>query len=291
MKQPPAPAAGKDLSCGEVLGVPDPVLHRAEAPGPDAVLRVNLVGVTEAEWREAGGASSGLSLTPGEPYHFRVAREAGGCAVYLGSGDRVCTLPGVREAAARLKGAAETWWLVNRKNPAQTFNVRFSLGRPDEQAYFQGRDYDLRFGADRPSSVVAVNIDSLGIVTVLIPGGDIREGRVEPGRDLVLPDFAEIKGPNFGTEYIKTFALTGGVEGLAEFAGEEMDPLAKPERLRQFRAALQTAMDRGPWAETLRVIVTVKATAAATRFVPLPPAGSPHCRVAVTTNGRPGGPR
>lgn len=231
-----------------VFDLPSRLVERPRESDPPAEVRLKLEGV-------GGGIAERIWHIP----NLRLVQEAADLTVFpsgrgyqvaLGNGDMLAepeSDAALLELLARYPRARQ---LVALKNPWQGFNVRLQFRpEPGRTLFFDREKVSYRIVSERDASILFIDVDSAGNVSVLIPDG-ASPSRLRAGVPLDLKDHVEVTPP-FGVDNFKVFAFPGQVPELKRFAGKVMaagDP--------DYQALVALIKSQTGWSEATLPFVT-----------------------------------
>ncbi|CCK80689.1 caspase family protein [Desulfobacula toluolica] len=158
-------------------------------------------------------------------FDIRVGRAENGYVLFLPNGQPILRQP-VTDNEQLVKLIARRGLLkdlVNHQYSTSDFNIFADLITPSG-VLPEGTDIGFRFRTEADCYLFMVNIDSAGEITVLYPYKTQELGRINAGKELLLNDFGEISGPDFGLEIIKTFAFKKLPATLSKIMGQSFYP-------------------------------------------------------------------
>jgi len=180
-----------------------------------------------------------------------IEQTASGLRVIKSNGDLIATHTSDEALLTFLGRFVKVRTLLSLRNPEQQFNITlYPVREAGKTVFIDGETLDFEVKSEKNASLLLVNIDSSGLVTVILPGPDA-SGRVTKETPLVFKDYAEIAEP-FGSDTLKLIAFPEDVPELKMFAGSVIDPTG-----RQFESLMTLLKSRKGWSETTLPIVTV----------------------------------
>lgn len=220
-------------------------------------LRVRLEGRGPKAMTKRLQAIKGLKTTEAA-YDILVSEDrdsevAGGYNIFLPGGDLLSRLKGEDEVISVIGKYVRVRELITLKNPQQKFNVWLSAGAYEgKTVFFEKESIDFTIKSEAAASLLLLNIDAHGNLTILLPESGASDAHIAKGGTLKLKELGEVEPP-FGVEFFKLFAFKQKVSGFGKYAGRTLSPESK-----DFTEFLDLIKSRKNWAETSQMLVTAK---------------------------------
>ncbi len=230
-----------DLAALPLFAVPKPALGKA--PVMPVGFRIRADGLPTPLLTQIG-ARPGTSVVTANDSEYHVRLVARGDEIHMlhRSGDLLEKLPArdTRSLVDRVSRQEAAQRLLNIAYPSQSFNVRIAIPSTTGvlRAETDGKEntYTLSWEVDAPASMLVLNVDKQGYVSVIVP---TLADHLKPATKGALPGIRVTK-PD-GTEFLKAFAFRTAPPWLAalqrlEVAGADAPEIGQLiERLRGLR--------------------------------------------------------
>ncbi|MBF0320466.1 MAG: caspase family protein [Nitrospirae bacterium] len=187
-------------------------------------------------------------------YDLLIADDKGPYILYLPNGDKLYVAANVEDVVKRVERYARVCELLALLSTEHRFNVFLKVGATDRSVLKDGETLDFTIKSEEDVSVVLLNVDADGFVTVLLPkaNAESSHNHLLKGIPRAFKELGRIKEP-FGSEFIKVFAFKGKADGFDRFADKTMDPSSE-----DFIALFNLIKGRTDWTETKSQIVTIQ---------------------------------
>lgn len=191
-------------------------------PGAGQGLRVSLGGGAQ-ELQGYLSGRPGITLVD-RRYDLLVTKHGGKYLISLANGFNLASLPTSQpeKVAGLIQRRAKLRDLVRLRYPGQDFNVNLDLlGKGG--VLTQGDPVGFRVQTEARAFILMMNIDPNGYISILYPYEPHELAPLPAGRPVDL-EIGEVRGPGFGTEYIKIFAFKRKPVGFDRLKGGEFWP-------------------------------------------------------------------
>lgn len=200
----------------------------------------------------------GVKLAADGEYDLLITADAGEYLLSLANGDLVTRMRSGQEVHQRIERYQAVRDLVGRTNPDAKFNVSLTVGGDSGKSVFlNGEQISFQVAAEEDASLLLLNIDPQGYVSVIFPASSADNSVVRKGTPRSLGEAGTVSEP-LGVEQLKLFAFRRPVEALKHFAGRSpIDPMGS--EFAELQRILKQNTPKGPgWAETTVEVVTTR---------------------------------
>ncbi|MCP4106357.1 MAG: DUF4384 domain-containing protein, partial [Desulfobacteraceae bacterium] len=128
-----------------------------------------------------------------------------------------------KKAVDLIRGQMRVRELILSSYPGQSFNVFADINNYNG-VLKEGETVGFTIRVEEDSYILLMNIEPDGFINILYPCEPHELAVVKAGQQLSLDGQNEVKGPNFGTEYIKVFAFRTQPGNMKYIMNGEFDP-------------------------------------------------------------------